>query len=187
MKQIILIRHAATDLAGALCGHLDPGLNEAGQDQVAALVHRLRERPIGRIYTSDLRRAAQTAEAIAGPRGVIAISRMDLREISFGAWEGLRWSDVQAHGSEYPALGAPNGETWCDFRARVLSALHEIALDADAPDRIAVVTHLGLIRTALTDLANIDPHSPLLRQITYCSAYCFEIADQGWTFADRFQ
>jgi len=191
-KQIILIRHAATDMAGVLCGHSDPPINQTGQEQVASLVRQLRERPIGRIYSSDLRRAAQTAEALAVSRGIPLFCRKELREISFGAWEGLRWAEVQARSPEYPGpgfeslqgRGAPNGETIRDFRARVLSALDAIASDASARRPIAVVTHLGVIRTAMTELANIDRQSELLRQISCCSAHGFRVDRRGWTMSE---
>jgi broad specificity phosphatase PhoE len=194
LKQIILIRHAATDMAGVLCGHSDPPLNHAGQEQVASLAHHLRDTPVGRIYTSDLRRAVQTAEAISASRRIPLLCRRELREISFGAWEGLRWPEVQARspelsGTGYESLhgqGAPNGETMRDFRTRVLSALDEIASEAGAHDRIAVVTHLGVIRTALTELANVDSHSELLRQIGCCSAHSIRIERRTWVLAERF-
>lgn len=194
LKEIILIRHAATDMAGVLCGHSDPPINQAGQEQVASLVRQFRERPVGRIYSSDLRRAAQTAEALAAARNIPVACRKELREISFGAWEGLRWAEVQTRSPEYPGprfeslegRGAPNGETIRDFRARVLSALDEIASHAGAQGRIVVVTHLGVIRTAMTELANIDRQSEVLRQITCCSAHSLRIHHQGWVLSERF-
>jgi len=185
LKQVILIRHAATDLAGVLCGHIDPPVSQTGQQQVAALIHRLRHQNIDRLYTSDLRRALQTAEAISVSRGVPAHARQDLREISFGAWEGLRWASVQPHSAEYPAIGAPGGESWHDFTARVVAALQDVT--AGAPRQIAIVTHLGVIRTAFTELAAIDRHSGLLRQISYCSAYSFQIDHRGWILTESFQ
>lgn len=193
-KQIILIRHAATDMAGVLCGHSDPPINQTGEEQVASLVRQLGKRPIERIYSSDLRRAAQTAEALATARGIPFACRKELREISFGAWEGLRWAEVQARSPEYPGprfeslegRGAPNGETIRDFRARVLSALDEIASHASAQGPIVVVTHLGVIRTAMTQLANIDHESEVLRQISCCSAHGLRVHHQGWVLSERF-
>lgn len=186
LKQIILIRHGATDLGGMLCGHIDPPLSEVGRAQSAALVHRLRHEKIEHLYTSDLLRARQTAEAISHAYRIPAVCRNDLREISFGVWEGLRWTDVQPRGAQYPALGAPSGETWREFSARVLPALRQIASGFKASHQIAVVTHLGVIRTALTELANIEPHAELLRQICYCSAHRFDVDDRGWNLTECF-
>ena len=183
MKQVILIRHAATDLAGVLCGHIDPPVNQTGQQQMAALVRRLRHQNIDWLYTSDLRRALQTAEAISVSRGIPAHARQDLREISFGAWEGLRWASVHPHSAEYPAIGAPGGESWHDFTARVVAALHDIT--SSDSQQIAIVTHLGVIRTAFTELAAIDRRSELLRQISYCSAHSFQVDRHNWTLVKQ--
>lgn len=188
-KHILLIRHATTDLAGTLCGHLDPALNQLGRAQASSLVQTLRDARIERIYSSDLLRSIQTAEPLARARDREVLPIPTLREISFGAWEGLRWADLQAHNGF--ALGAiessearpPGGETIDHFRSRVTHALNEIAFDCR--DLAVVVTHLGVIRTALTLLAGVDPGSDVLRRIEYCSAFQFAITDCIWRFTQR--
>ncbi len=96
-KRIILIRHATTDLAGKLCGQLDPPLNESGFLQARSFSDRLIFEKIDRVYASNLRRAVQTAEAIANPLSLPVLQRESLREISFGDWEGWRWADLRAN------------------------------------------------------------------------------------------
>jgi alpha-ribazole phosphatase len=188
-KQILLIRHATTDLAGKLCGHLDPALSELGRAQALSLVQSLSEVQIERIYSSDLLRSLQTAEPLARSREIAVSETQALREISFGAWEGLRWADLQARNGL--ALGAiesseacpPDGESIPDFRSRVTHALNQIALECANP--AAVVTHLGVIRTALTLLAGIDPGSETLRRIEYCSVFEFLVTSGTWRFIQR--
>jgi len=190
-KQVILIRHATTDLAGTLCGHLDPPLNDAGRRQTAAVVASLKNMPVDRLYASDLIRSVQTAEPLAHSRGISIFEKQNLREISFGAWEGMRWADLQAQinvapiGFEsIPDMCPPEGETFDCFCRRVKSSLREIA--SEFPEETtAVVTHSGVIRVAFTELAGFDPASDLLREIGYGSVHQFEAGPEAWRFVRR--
>lgn len=191
LKQVILIRHATTDLAGTLCGHLDPPLNDAGRKQTAALVASLKNLRVDRLYASDLLRSVQTAEALAYSRGISILEKQNLREISFGAWEGMRWADLQTQISaaplgveSSPEICPPQGETFNCFCRRVKSSLDEIA--SEFPEETtAIVTHLGAIRIAFTELAGIDPASDLLGEIGYGSAHHFEASPEAWCFVRR--
>ena len=158
MKHLLLIRHAETDMAGRFCGHSDPELNEDGHQQLAGIVDRLAEYAIRRIYTSDLRRARQTAEVIASHFGIGFEVRPGLREIHFGQWEGLPWSDIETRdpalakswAEQYPNSTAPGGESFRQFEHRVCA--ESAFLLAEATEYpIAVVTHAGFIRVLLTN------------------------------------
>src|ERR1700684_516802 len=93
---LLLIRHGTTDMAGKLCGSMDPPLNDVGRGQANDLVSLLRSRDIRLIYASDLLRAVQTAEYLSSDLSIPIVVRPDLREISFGEWEGRRWSELKA-------------------------------------------------------------------------------------------
>ena len=189
-QQLLLLRHAATDLAGKLCGHLDPPLNVAGGAQATSLAHLLRAVPVDRIYTSDLLRAVQTAAPLAHMRGIPVLERPDLREISFGAWEGMRWHDLHPRNNlPLPAIESsntspPDGESFHDFHHRVLHALSEIIVQS-AHRTTTVVTHLGVIRIALITFAQINPESDLLRRIDHCSVHRFLVSEGTWKFDGR--
>jgi alpha-ribazole phosphatase/probable phosphoglycerate mutase len=157
VKHLLLIRHAETDMAGRFCGHSDPELNERGQQQLAGVVDRLSEYAVRRIYTSDLRRARQTAEAIASHFGIGLEVRPGLREIHFGQWEGLSWSEIEARDAalatswaeRYPNVTAPDGESLQQFERRVRTeSAFLLAAATECP--IAVVAHAGFIRALLT-------------------------------------
>jgi alpha-ribazole phosphatase len=158
VTHLLLVRHAETDMAGRFCGHSDPGLNERGSQQLAGLVRMLSEHAIRRIYTSDLLRAQQTAQAIAGHFGVELHVRAGLREIYFGQWEGLTGNEIEARdpaltkrwAEEYPHSTAPGGESFQKFESRVRGEMASLLREAtNFP--IAVVTHAGFIRTVLTN------------------------------------
>lgn len=144
-------------MAGRFCGHSDPELNSLGRQQLAGVVDRLSEYSIRRIYTSDLRRARQTAEAIASHFGIGFEVRPGLREIHFGLWEGLSWSEIEecnpalakSWAERYPNSTAPGGESLQQFerRARAESAFL-LAAATECPT--AVIAHAGFMRALLT-------------------------------------
>jgi alpha-ribazole phosphatase/probable phosphoglycerate mutase len=156
VSRLIFVRHAETDMAGTFCGHSDPELNERGRAQLANLMDRLRGETFHKIFTSDLSRARQTAHAISSHFGVEVIERPGLREIYFGEWEGLSWSEIESRNPgwakrwilKYPKLPAPAGETFQNFEVRVRCET-EFLLQQAARLPLLVVTHAGFLRVAL--------------------------------------
>ena len=149
-------------MAGRFCGHSDPELNERGHRQLAGVVDRLSEYAIRRIYTSDLRRAQQTAEAVASHFGIGFEVRPGLREIHFGLWEGLSWSEIEAcdpvlaksWAEQYPNCTAPGGESLQQFERRVRAeSAFLFAAATECP--IAVVAHAGFMRVLLTNFYGV--------------------------------
>ena len=108
------------------------------------------------VYSSDLRRARSTAQAIAAARSIPLSLRPALREIDFGQWEGLSWTQIVQRYPEYsrewaagyPHHPAPEGEEFHDFESRILEEVNHL-LDRGP---IAVVTHAGALRVVLQHL-----------------------------------
>jgi alpha-ribazole phosphatase len=178
MSELLFIRHAETDMAGAFCGHSDPELNTPGRAQLGELINRLRMEKIAVVYTSDLRRAHTTGMAIAEAFGVGCHIRPALREINFGQWEGLTWKEIERRDdaysrrwlAEYPRLPAPDGESLPEFERRVLDEVKFLSLEAAAADcRIAVVTHAGVLRTVLRALHGCSEDNAWEQTKSYCS------------------
>ena len=171
MKPCILLRHGETAMAGLFCGHSDPPLSDAGRAQIELAASMLDERP-NAIYASDLKRARQSAELIASHFDLPVHLRPGLREISFGAWEGLSWKQIEqgfpadAHAwmERYPQGVIPAGEPYDTLRIRVQKEMAFLLGEAEVHPLIAV-THDGVIRTALTELYSFT-HSEAHR----CSA-----------------
>lgn len=180
LREIFLIRHAVTDVAGVLCGQLDPPLNATGRAQANALAVSLKGSKICRLYASDLQRALQTAVPLAALWNTRIEPRTDLREMSFGAWEGKKWSEIHPRrparktGEGLPEISPLGGETSTSFRCRILQALGEIVADP-CGGTIAIVTHLGVIRVILKELRVTgqiwDPHE----RIGHCAVYRIRI------------
>ena len=155
MSDIVFVRHAETDFAGTFCGHFDPPLNEVGKNQLAQLVERTEFENIVAVYSSDLQRAYATAHALAVRHNVAVTADADLREIGFGAWEGLRWQQIEEADpafarrwwQDFPHLTCPGGEPYAAFCKRALAKVR--TLRALPAPRIAVVTHAGVLRLVL--------------------------------------
>ena len=165
MTDLLLIRHAETALKGTFCGHADPPLSPGGLAQLPGLMERLRPFRIDAVYASDLRRAVQTASALADERSLLVNQLPGLREIHFGEWEELDWAAIEQRNpafaarwvSEFPALPTPGGEPIQWFRQRVLDAAQTLC-DAAAQSNLAVVTHAGVLRVLLEELGHLAPH-----------------------------
>lgn len=174
MTNLVFIRHAETDMAGRFCGHSDPELNQRGLNQLVGIVNALSEQAIRRVYTSDLRRAQQTAEAVAEHFGAELQLRSGLREIHFGLWEGLSWSEIEGRdptlarnwAEEYPNSNAPGGESFLHFVSRAHREINFLRGEATKLP-IAVVTHAGFIRVVLTSLCGMPEHEARNRTREY--------------------
>ena len=179
MTELLLIRHPETDLAGTFCGHSDPPINAAGQAQLTALLHTLQHEELEAIYTSDLRRARVLARAIADAHSITSTSRPALREIHFGDWEALTWAQIEdqqpteaaAWLAHYPNRPAPNGEPFAGFQNRILTELDHILTETQ--QRVAIVTHAGVIRTILTTRGNVDEQTAWTLTKPYCALVRF--------------
>jgi len=166
--RLIVIRHAQTvwNAAGRIQGQSDPELSKAGLKQCEMLAGRLASTSIDALYTSDLSRARRTAEAVASRHpGVRLEVDARLREIDLGAWEGATgagleadWPELSKAWRERPSWDlVPKGEGSVAFQQRVLDTFSGIAASSDEEGSVAVVTHIGLIRTLLSIIVGAPP------------------------------
>ncbi len=159
--RLYLVRHGVTDWNQDLRmqGHSDVPLNEEGRAQASRIAARLYalESPIDAVWSSDLSRARETAEAIAAPFGLPLTITPLLREIMLGEWEGMNQADIEARGEadllrKYRSSPAgarpPGGETLEHAWERMMRARAEI-LAAHPRGHIAVVGHGGTLRALL--------------------------------------
>ncbi|HEV7898236.1 MAG TPA: histidine phosphatase family protein, partial [Planosporangium sp.] len=102
MTRLLLWRHGQTDwnAADRVQGHLDVDLSEVGRTQAETAAARLAELHPDRIVASDLRRAADTAEALAAITGLDVAYDARLRERHYGEWQGLTNSEITARWPE---------------------------------------------------------------------------------------
>ena len=132
-------------------GHADRPLSPLGLEQASALADAVQTRSIVAVYSSDLRRALDTAEVVAGRLGLTVTALPDLREVDVGSWSGLHLEEVERlypEGAERwrsGLTGWDDGETVDAMAERVVNAVERIAAAHPGAD-VLVVAHGGPIR-----------------------------------------
>lgn len=163
--RILLIRHGQSrwNVDRRVQGQTDVPLTPLGQAQAAALARRLASLPLAAVYSSPLRRARETAEAVARPHGLPVVTLAGLVEIDHGRWQGLTWAEVAARDSERYALWQrlpgrvvmPGGERLFDVRTRALEAVRGVVA-AHPGATAALVSHEVVLRVLLGEALGMD-------------------------------
>lgn len=161
--RVLCIRHGETawNATGRWQGHAPVPLSEDGlkqADLLAAYLARTRT-PIDVIYSSDLLRARQTANAIAAALHLTVQLDQRLREVDLGDWQGLTRQEAEAWDPErYAAFSAdwhtvstPNGESRNQLKVRVRAAFDDITA-RHRDQRIALVSHGGTLGMLIESL-----------------------------------
>ncbi len=168
MRRLVFVaRHGETDwnAAGRWQGHTDVPLNENGRAQAKALAVRLRGSRLAGVVASDLSRAHETARIVAAELGVtVAYVERELRERSFGVFEGLTRTECETDHAEAwqawlahrkPPRGAEGIEV---LTARMVAAVGRVAETVAGEDAPAlVVTHGGALRSVVASVTGELP------------------------------
>jgi broad specificity phosphatase PhoE len=161
--RLLFIRHAEPqeDMRNRIYGRLDVALSAAGHDHAARIAEMLGGLPTSIIYTSPLRRAAETAAPLAAVLGLEPLVLDDLREIDFGELEGLALDEVadryptEVSWTEAPStVSFPGGESMASLRERSLRTAREI-VERHRGETVVVISHAVVIRTILADCLNM--------------------------------
>ena len=154
LTRICLVRHGETEWNAErrIQGQIDIELNETGRRQAVAAGRWLKEAGIMALYSSDLKRAWTTAQAIGAELGLVPTSTPEMRERRYGVFEGLTYDEAKAnHPAGYAAFEGrnadydfENGESLVAMFERVTGKLQAIA--AAHPGRnVVVVLHGGVL------------------------------------------
>lgn len=190
MASLLLIRHGETawNAERRLQGHTDIELSEHGQRQARALADALAGERVDLIVSSDLRRARETAQAVAAKRGIEVAVDARLRERCYGAFEGMLYSQVaRTYPAEWEAWQArdidalpPPGERQAESFRQFYERAHGALLDwaARHPGKhIAVVSHGGVLECAYRAAHNMVLESPRTFPIKNASINRFHVKD----------
>jgi len=157
--RVYLARHGSTthNREQRLQGRLDTPLDECGRKQAEALARRVQRLAPAKVYSSDLVRAADTARACARRLGLGVEFRPELRERSYGQWEGKLWSELPTSHRQWDAdARPPGGESFRELQARGVTAVTAIA--ATHPGlTVLVVSHGGLLKAVLAWALGLPP------------------------------
>jgi len=153
---LYLVRHgAAEDAAGRCVGHCDIALSAAGAAAIERVAMHLPPAP-DRVVASDLARARASASLLAGRWGRTVTADPRLREMHFGEWDGLAWTEIEqrdpdrlaAWMADWVRIRAPGGESFEDVVARAQEWFAELQASA-GDETVVVVAHAGAIRALL--------------------------------------
>lgn len=158
MTTLLLARHGETDWnrEGRWQGWADPPLNDTGRAQARALAAQLAGTHFDAVYSSDLRRAHETALILVEPHDVPVMVDRDLREIDVGSWSGLTRAEIA---ERFPNGERPDGETHEQHGQRVRAAVTRIAR-VHPGHRVLLVGHGGTIRS-IHDVISELPYHPV--------------------------
>jgi len=158
--RLYLVRHGqvADGHTDRYHGNNDIGLSSNGVRQLEELAAQLTAVPLPGVYASDLTRALSGAEIISRGRNLAPQTIPEFREVHFGAWEGLSFTEIA---ERYPAelearfrdlisFRIPGGESLLDVSSRVLPRLDEI-IARHPRQAFLIVAHAGVNRVILSE------------------------------------
>jgi probable phosphoglycerate mutase len=194
--RLIFLRHGETayNAEYRLQGQRDIPLNARGREQARAVGRTLGARikseidrleAVGAFIASPLERARETMEIARDAMGLPPRPyQLDvaLKELTFGAWEGLTWPEVEARDRKAVqerrkdkwSFTPPGGESYETLAARVRPWLDGLTGDA------FVVSHGGVARALMTLIAGVKPAKAADAPIVQGRALCFENGGCHW-------
>ena len=159
---LIIVRHGQSEanLTHSFAGHWNINLTELGEKQAQLSADYVyKNHKIDKIYASDLKRAYNTAKALADITGLTVIPSQQLREISAGEWEEQLFSDLatEYHEDFYVWLNdidncrTTKGESVAELKARVVKEITKIAKE-NVGKTVYVATHATPIRALMSHI-----------------------------------
>ena len=152
--RIIAVRHGETawNVDTRLQGQLDVPLNDRGREQARRAAQALLDEAPDVVYSSDLSRALETAQAAAAPLGRLVLTDTGLRERHFGVWQGHTYAEVEQRWPELSerwrrreaGFGPEQGETLQGFFDRVVACVTRLAA-AHPGQTVLMVAHGGVL------------------------------------------
>ncbi|MFI6904967.1 histidine phosphatase family protein [Nonomuraea sp. NPDC050394] len=181
---LLLLRHGETPLSveRRFSGLGDAELTANGLAQAAAAAERLSREPyrLDVIVSSPLKRARQTAEAVAARAGLGVEVDEDLRETDFGAWEGHTFTEIQRRWPEElaawlaePSVAPPDGESFAEAARRV-QRVRDRLVEQYLGKTVLVVSHVTPIKMLLR-FALMAPPAALYRM--HLDLACLSLVD----------
>jgi probable phosphoglycerate mutase len=194
--RIIFVRHGQTSFnaEGRLQGQRDVPLDGKGREQAAAVGRHLRKAMTARIarleesgafWASPLVRARETMEiarvAMGLPPKPYSLDPR-LKELSFGAWEGMTWAEIEnadrggatAREADKWRFTPPGGENYAALAARIGRWLEELSGDT------FVVAHGGVARALFALIADMPVEQAANTPVWQGRALVFEDGGAAW-------
>ena len=167
--RLYLTRHGEVVKVGVYHGQTDVDITPTGVKQMERLRDLLKDKKLQAVYSSDLSRTWKGAEIIAQPHGLSPQAFPQFREVHFGRWQGLSYSQVmEQYPSDIPQwlknvdqFCIPEGESMIQVRQRAIPQLQEL-IEQHRGKEFVLVCHGALNRLILAEAQHL-PMAHLLR------------------------
>ena len=190
VTRLCIVRHGETDWNAShrAQGQVDIPLSAIGHRQAQATARVLATAGLDVLYSSDLARARETAEATARLAGLPLQLLSGLRERHFGLFQGLTADeaaqrhpeDYARHRSREPAFVPPGGESIQQLATRIVATCAEI-VGRHPGKSVALFTHGGVLDILHRHVAGQPLHTPRDFPIPNCGISWISVADERWT------
>jgi broad specificity phosphatase PhoE len=190
LGKLILIRHGHTPLNShgkeeRLRSWLDVPLDEQGLQEAVDTAQKISGLPVTAIYSSDLKRARQTAEMIRQTTQASVTTTDELRPWNLGIFGGQLLREIIPFLNvlnERPELPAPNGESFHQFYARYSKRLTEmLSLAEQSRGYVVAVTHVRNLLAAKSVIEHRDRnHVPVQGGPSTGTVTVVEKVDGAW-------
>jgi len=184
--RLTCVRHGQTawNAIGRFQGQSDIPLDIVGREEAEAVRLALRDERFDSAVASDLVRAAETAGIILRGRQLALVLDARWRELDFGAWDGLAWSEVIATHPELPnsaqpsapGFEPPGGESFDHLTMRISAAFSDLTRSSSA-ESVLIVTHAGPLHALMNVLGLSEALSV---RFLPGSISCFVQRGEGW-------
>ena len=184
--RVFVARHGEAAYESELLSDAGGWLTTLGRDQARALAQSMAGERIARVWTSDMARAVQTGEIVAGGLGVDVVVRKGLREFGVGHAAGTN-GDPDPFAATFAAwldgdltARIPGAESGTEVVERYEAVLDEIA-DQHRGEAVLVISHGGVMCLALSALArNLTPSHSRDVPLPNCGVVAVEADADGW-------
>jgi len=193
MTRLCIVRHGETEWnAGRrIQGQIDIPLSGAGVAQARAAANYLCDEDFAAIYSSDLARARQTAQAVAHLSRLPLQTMAGLRERHFGVFQGMTHEEAQQqrpqefarHLSREPRFAPPGGESLLQLAARVATTFADI-INRHRGEAAAVFTHGGVLDILYRQATGRALAAPRDFVIPNAAVNWFTVADGCWMLSE---
>jgi 2,3-bisphosphoglycerate-dependent phosphoglycerate mutase len=184
--RVLVARHGEAVYESDLLSDAGGWLSPQGRDQARALAESVAGERIARVWTSDMARAVQTGEILAGRLGVDVVVRKGLREFGVGHAAGTN-GDPDPFAATFAAwldgdltARIPGAESGTEVVERYEAVLDEIA-DQHRGEAVVVISHGGVMCVALSAMArNLALSHSRDLPLPSCGVVAMEVDADGW-------
>ncbi|MDR1579066.1 MAG: histidine phosphatase family protein [Synergistaceae bacterium] len=186
--QIYMLRHGKPqfpDERSYVYGWTDYPLSPLGREQAKHIGAALSSIRFDRIISSDLSRAAETADIVAASQAppIREVERdPELREINMGEWDGKTVSEIRENyvdifrerGLDLANVAAPGGETFVRLRERGMKAFERITRSSEASSKILIVAHGAYMWSIISGIFGIELGDIFRFGLDHCAVHLVE-------------